>query len=125
MKVTKIDFITELMEIPDGRMQMRFVKYSPLMYAVQSFEAGAMDHPGICEDLVYRVEKVRTPDGHMEYYLIKDDEKQLAEQLFLLSDLRLERLFRERTVDLVEKAKRFTENRIRTLAWWKRLFNKF
>ena len=130
MKVTKIDFTTEIIDIPEGQWERRYAKLASLnRYEVLSYDAVPSVDQREYECDVYRVETVRLPTGEKENYLIKAGEKDLAERLFLISDTRLDHLVNDRVEKIYMEGKgrlvRQTKEQIKQLSWWKRLFKKF
>lgn len=127
MKVTKIDFTTEVLEIPDGQRERRFVTLDPLRCA--TLDGDDMRSPGTRTDEIYFVEIIVTPNGEKKRYLIKAGEKYIAEDMLSVSNSRLNQFINSQVEELYMRMKRRYEASIKAdikaLPWWKRLFNKF
>ena len=104
MKVTKIDFTTEVLEIPDGQRERRFVTLDPLRYAVVNSDD--MYTPGTRTDESYFVETIVTPTREKKHYLIKAGEKHIAEDMLNISNSRLDQVINSQVEELYVRAKR-------------------
>lgn len=127
MKVIKVDFTTELVDLPEGEHERRYVTLDPPRLA--SFEGGDMYDPVTRKDETYLVETIVAPTGEKKRYLIKAGEKYIAEDLLHINNHRLDQLINSQVEVLYMRMKRRYEDSIkadiRALPWWKRLFNKF
>lgn len=127
MKVIKIDFTTELIDLPEGERERRYVTLDPPRLA--SCDGSDMYAPVTRTDETYFVETIVAPTGEKKRYLIKAGEKYIAEDLLHVSSSRLNQLINSQVEELYMRMKRRYEESIkaevRALPWWKRLFKKF
>jgi len=124
MRVEKIDITKELMDIPDGKDRMEFVKMPSLSGIVLKEGVTPSSDTITGERMVYSVEQVREIGEPIRRYLVKESERKLFEDLVVINNAKLERrddAIRQQWYDDI----RDTVARIKHLPWWKRLFNNF
>lgn len=124
MKVEKIDITKELMDIPDGKDRMEFVKMPSLSGIVFKEGVTPLSDTITGERMVYSVEQVREIGEPIRRYLVKESERKLFEDLVVINNAKLERrddTIRQQWYDDI----RDTVARIKHLPWWERLFNNF
>lgn len=123
MKVEKIEIKKELMEIDPGKRIVKFAKYGPLM---ASAEGETMNAPSR-EIEEYIVTTVRE-DGEDKNFLVKVDERKLFDELLKVRAGLIEKYVHEKTeyfrMESYWDVERY-KNRIKSLPWWRRLFNLF
>ncbi len=119
MKVEKINITKELLDIPEKRPILKFLK--------QGNKSRLLDEnnlPQMAEEETWIVEKVRDMHGQTKLYLVKADERELFIELIEITNSVLKTKIRKETQAIQEEIfRKITE--IKNLPWWKRLLNQF
>jgi len=130
MKIEKIDIKKELIEIPDGIPYMDFVERPDLSQMV--LKDGQIPTQEISTTRKrYEVQKVHHNYEGTKNYLVSVDERGLFQDLIKTTDSCLERLVEKRTEfyqrEIENWQYKFESQKeyIKSLPFYKRLFNKF
>lgn len=134
MKVIKVDIKKEFLEIPDRSRVWREVEYPRGTAKLMRIGEEAPPEMITVTETVYEVMQVceDSKTKELKNYLVKIDDQKMFRELVDISETVVQRrigeVLEEFRINYLEEKDEIvadTEARLKKLAWWKRLFNKF
>lgn len=122
MKVTKVDIVTEQLDIQNDRQYLKFVKVSPLHAILKEDENPQMPENNCIEE---RYEIIRTYFvGENHRFAVKTDDRKIFNDLINITAHTVSRFVDDKTSHLTYEIQYLRDriNHMKSLPWYKRLF---